>query len=127
MTSASSRDAKSLPSYVGRDDRFPRDKVNWLKLFPTPKAKDGEKLTPRMAYQLWHQAVILNDMIGEDDFIVRDDLPAVARPFLKQRAWRDNFRQCFVRLGLRLMLGKLPEPNCTGEEIAFKVMIDHAK
>ena len=44
----------------------------------------------------------------------------VARPFFKQsREWRESFRDCHLRIAMRIQKGLDPQPNCTGEEMAF--------
>jgi hypothetical protein len=54
----------------------------------------------------------------EDQSLPR--LPKVARPYFKSsKEWRDSFQECYVRIAMRLQKGLPPQPNCTGEELAF--------
>ena len=41
--------------------------------------------------------------------------------------WRTEFVECFRRLARRLQLGLGPRPNCTGEEMAWHLIIDAAR
>ena len=51
-------------------------------------------------------------------------LPKVARPFFKRsKEWRESFRDCYLRIGMRLQKGLPPHPNCTGEELALHNII----
>ena len=103
---------------------------DWARLFG-PKAgdddeddDDGPWLTPRMAARLHHVAI-------RDAYSMLDDwkfnppiLPKVARPFFKKsRDWRESFRDCYLRIGMRLQKGLPPNPNCTGEELALHNII----
>ena len=84
---------------------------NWTSLF-------GEHnwITPRMAASIHHAATVFSDFDVDDP----PRLPKVARPFLKQsKEWRESFRDCHLRIAMRLQKGLDPQPNCTGEEMAF--------
>jgi hypothetical protein len=37
--------------------------------------------------------------------------------------FRDHMIECFRRLGGRIMYGRKPEPNCTGEEVALHCVL----
>ena len=104
---------------------------DWARLFG-PKAdddeddEDGPWLTPRMAARLHHVAIRDGDeMLDDDDWKNNPPkLPMVARPFFKRsREWRESFRDCYLRIGMRLQKGLPPCPNCTGEELALHNII----
>ncbi len=103
--------------------------LDWNRLFG-PKADDEEDdglwLTPRMAARLHHVAIRDGDeMLQYDNW--KDNppsLPKVARPFFKRsKEWRESFRDCYLRIGMRLQKGLPPYPNCTGEELALHHII----
>ncbi len=109
------------------------DIPDWAKLFgPDSKENDDEDeevneedddgpwLTPRMAAKIHHVAIVDADTLLADYGFCPPRLPKIARPFFKRsRKWRLAFRDCYVRIGLRLQKGLPPQPNCTGEEMAF--------
>jgi hypothetical protein len=91
---------------------------DWNRLFG-----EHDYLTPRMAARIHHTAIV--DAEFDDYWPPR--LPNLARPFFKHsKKWRESFRDCYVRIGMRLQKGLLPEPNCTGEEMAFHHIMRHA-
>ena len=84
---------------------------NWVRLFG-----EHDWITPRMAARIHHTAILHSDI--DVDWPPR--LPKVARPFFKQsREWRESFRDCHLRIAMRIQKGLDPQPNCTGEEMAF--------
>mmetsp|Transcript_29416 Transcript_29416/g.58333 ORF Transcript_29416/g.58333 Transcript_29416/m.58333 type:complete len:421 (-) Transcript_29416:234-1496(-) len=93
---------------------------DWARLFG-PSEDDGEDgpwLTPRMASSIHHIAVVDGGDMFAHDGLPR--LPRVARPFYQKNvAWRRSFRDCYLRIALRLQKGLPPRPNCTGEEMAL--------
>lgn len=108
------------------------DNPDWAKLFG-PRSKvntgydddeeDGPWLTPRMAAKIHYIAIDDAHSLLE----IHPRLPKIARPFFqKSRVWRLAFRDCYVRIGLRLQKGLPPNPNCTGEEMAFHNIMDRA-
>lgn len=97
-------------------------------------------------------------MIRDDPTMFYDELPPVARPFFRQKDWRDGlarvasvcdstfcaaFIQCIIRISGRLNNGMFctlliallqhvpsghpPRPNCTGEEMALRMLIERAR
>ena len=91
---------------------------------------DGPWLTPRMAARIHHVALFIADIMLEDfDDSINSEprLPRIARPFFKKsHEWRLSFRDCYVRVAMRLQKGLPPKPNCTGEEFAFHNIMDEA-
>lgn len=148
LTSTStSTDAQSMP--VGAMPRVPRiynaaagriyggrnwpacadGPFDWARLFG-PKVDDDDEsgpwLTPRMAARLHHIAIVDGEQLL-DDVYFPPDLPRVARPFFKRsKEWRENFRECYLRIGMRLQKGLPPCPNCTGEELALHNIVHRA-
>lgn len=103
---------------------------DWANLFAA-KAGDGEDgpwLTPRMAARLHFVALDNADSMISDfeEDKCSPPLPRIARPFFKKsKEWRESFRDCYVRIAMRLQLGLPPQPNCTGEELAFRnILVD---
>ena len=99
---------------------------DWGSLFaPGPDDdEDGHWLTPRMAARIHHVAVVDGDTMLELDDLC-PTLPKVARPFFKKsKEWRLSFRDCYLRIALRLQKGLPPRPNCTGEEMALHNIMD---
>ena len=102
---------------------------DWAHLFG-PEAGDDEDdeygpwLTPRMAARLHHVAIRDGDEMLDDWKNNPPKLPKVARPFFKiSKEWRESFRDCYLRIGMRLQKGLPPHPNCTGEELALHNII----
>jgi len=93
-----------------------------------PKADDeegGPWLTPRMAARIHHVAVVEGDTMLDDWQDCPPRLPKVARPFFRRsREWRESFRDCYLRIAMRLQKGLPPRPNCTGEEMAFHNILE---
>jgi len=120
-----------------QDERIVGDfiinKPDWATLFgPDSKMNGGEEdddiwLTPRMASKIHHQAIVVGDIMF-DDLSCRMShprLPKIARPFFqKSKVWRLAFRDCYFRIIMRLQKGLPPQPNCTGEEMAFHNIMD---
>ena len=103
--------------------------ANWARLFQgsADDGEDGPWLTPRMAARIHHVAVVDGDTMLEDIEFMRPCLPKVARPFFKRSAvWRENFRDCYLRIAMRLQKGLPPSPNCTGEEMALHNILERA-
>jgi len=105
---------------------------DWAQLFGNNDDDDVDEddipwLTPRMAMKIHNVAfgdagLLLQDL---DCTSSHPRLPKVARPFFKtSENWRLAFRDCYVRIGLRLQKGLDPTPNCTGEEMAFYNIMD---
>ena len=100
---------------------------DWAHLFGNNDDDDDPWLTPRMAMKIHDVAfgdagLLLQDL---DCSISHPRLPKVARPFFKtSEKWRLAFRDCYVRIGLRLQNGLAPTPNCVGEEMAFFNIMD---
>lgn len=64
---------------------------------------DGWQMTPRMAWRLWTSAVYLAD----DWRYTRpsgplDALPPIARPYFRERSWRQQFISSFERIAERI-------------------------
>ena len=105
------------------------NKPNWASLFGLGSemyelgAEDQDIwLTPRMAAKIHHIAIADGHSLLEDISckLLHPRLPKISRPFFqKSNGWRLAFRDCYVRIGLRLQKGLPPQPNCTGEEMAF--------
>jgi len=106
------------------------NKPNWATLFglgsemyELSAENQDIWLTPRMAAKIHHIAIndgqsLFNDL--DCDKTSHPRLPKIARPFFqKSNVWRLAFRDCYARIGLRLQKGLPPQPNCTGEEMAF--------
>jgi hypothetical protein len=56
-----------------------------------------------------------HDIISESPDLSKD-----AESFFKRSfQWREDFTECYMRIGLRLQRGLLPRPNCYVENIAF--------
>ena len=77
-------------------------------------------MSPRMAAKV-HRCTLSRaecmKSMGKDYFA---RLPRLAKPFWNRSPqWREAYYHCFLRIALRLQQGRAPEPNCTGEEIAF--------
>ena len=106
---------------------------DWARLFghsTDDDDEDGPWLTPRMAARIHCAAIEDAERIlvqcKELDFPPR--LPKVARPFFKKsKEWRESFRECYVRIGMRLQKGLPPSPNCTGEELAFHNIMERVR
>mmetsp|Transcript_42218 Transcript_42218/g.47013 ORF Transcript_42218/g.47013 Transcript_42218/m.47013 type:complete len:251 (+) Transcript_42218:56-808(+) len=85
-------------------------------------------LTPRMAAKIHNQAIVVGDIMFDDDLSSKSShprLPKIARPFFqKSEVWRLSFRDCYFRIAMRLQKGLPPQPNCTGEEMAFHNIMD---
>ena len=95
-----------------------------------------EGLPPRGAYALWATAQVVADewreslaelgRLGEQDRPAADprfgELPPVARR-LATPAWLARFITCFDDLAQGIATGSL-ELACTGEEVAFQILLD---
>src|SRR5713226_2698324 len=122
-----------------RDDPFDfSDVPDLIGAWPCQPGSCGpavhEGLTPRCAYALWAEAQILadhwrellaglkgQDRPGLDEAF--EDLPPVARR-LATRAWLERFAGCFDALANDIAKGSL-ELTCTGEEVAFQILVPH--
>ena len=119
-------------------DKYPacvNGPFDWARLFganPDDDDEDGPWLTPRMAARIHRTALFLATLMldYDDDNGILDNapsLPRIARPFFKNsNEWRLSFRDCYVRIAMRLQKGLPPKPNCTGEELAFHNIMDQA-
>lgn len=103
----------------------------------------GTDLTPRLAFFLHLRATILADQLADDlasDIVDPGigtlDLGAalmwegVLPPTVERdatRAWAERFVACFETIAGRLAAGRVPYPNCTGEEMALHTILDHAE
>lgn len=115
--------------------QFGEGPFDWARLFG-PKEDDnnndeddGPWLTPRMAARLHHYAVYLGDTMiwNWEECQLAPKLPKIARPFFKKsQEWRESFRECHLRIAMRLEKGLPPTPNCTGEELAFHNILEMA-
>lgn len=91
---------------------------------------DGWQMTPRMAWHLWSGARHLRDeWRHEHPESLAKALPPVARPYVRDRAWRRRFVASFDRIARRLA-----EPNgddvlarCTADEVALHLTIELAQ
>lgn len=92
----------------------------------------GARVTPRMAYWLWHACIYLADTWrdGRDDpAVLVDQLPPLARP-LAHSEWFDRFTDCFDELASRMAAGDGDRERlatCTGEEMALHIAVDLAE
>ena len=92
--------------------------------------EDGPWLTPRMAARIHCAAIEDAERMME---AWKDDrssprLPKLARPFFKKsKEWRDSFQECYLRIAMRLQKGLPPRPNCTGEELAFHIIMQRVE
>jgi len=124
-----------------QDERIVGDwevsKPDWATLFGSDKMNDDDGdededediwLTPRMAAKIHNQAIVVGDIMFDDDLSSKSShprLPKIARPFFqKSEVWRLAFRDCYFRIAMRLQKGLPPQPNCTGEEMAFHNIMD---
>lgn len=99
---------------------------NWAALFRISGEGEGAWLTPRMAHKIFHAAVEGGGMDINADSPPR--LPKVARLFWgRSKDWRRNFRECYRQIACRVAQGRLPRPNCTGEEMALHNLLDSAE
>ena len=127
-------------------DKYPacvNGNYDWANLFGRKRVSnddddddddDGPWLTPRMAARIHFTALMLatvmldHDDDDDGDGINAPRLPRIARPFFKNsNEWRLSFRDCYVRIAMRLQKGLPPKPNCTGEELAFHNIMDEAR
>ena len=102
---------------------------DWANLFgaKSDDDEDGPWLTPRMAALMHSVAIYAADsMFLDSEYMDHPPLPRIARPFFKKsKEWRESFRDCYVRIAMRLQKGLPPQPNCTGEELAFRnILVD---
>lgn len=91
---------------------------------------DGWQMTPRMAWHLWSAAAYLADDWRHGDVeSLLGDLPAIARLYAKDRAWRQQFVAGFERIAERLANGGEDDAlaRCTAEELALHKIIDLAE
>lgn len=92
----------------------------------------GARMTPRMAYWLWHGCIYLADTWRdgrEDPGPLLESLPRLARP-LAHGTWYDRFTDCFEDLATRIAAGEGAQERvatCTGEEMALHLAIDLAE
>jgi len=92
----------------------------------------GARMTPRMAYWLWHACIYLADTWrdGSDDPGPSiQSLSPLARP-LANGDWYDRFTDCFDHLAARIAAGDGAQErvaSCTGEEMALPLAIDLAE
>ena len=96
--------------------------VDWAGKF------GGEsEVPPRMAYLLFSAACYISDtLLDEANFPPR--LPKVARMYWKKSpSWRRGFVECHRRIVCQLRKGLVPQPNCTGEEMALYGIFDLAE
>lgn len=97
-----------------------------------PGYSRGARMTPRMAYSLWHSSVYLADTWrdGRDDpELLVESLPPLARP-LAHGEWYDRFADGFDQLADRIAAGDGDQErlaSCTGEEMALHLAIDLAE
>ena len=91
-------------------------------------------VTPRMAYRLWSGALACGDtwrLAREDPRWLIDELPPIARPWATPASpWIDRFISCFYEVADRISVGNVSEESvtrCSGEEMAFHLIIDHPK
>lgn len=80
-----------------------------------------------MACILFYSCLALRDLILDDPGMYEDSLPPCARPYMRQQTWRNYFIECFVRIAARLSKGIAVLPNCTGEEMAVRILATFAK
>jgi hypothetical protein len=115
-----------LPVYTGATDRIEKATymVKWECLFGTSV---DPLLTPRMAACIHDRAdyVVAHEL---RDYYTDDTLPTLpdeALLFFKRSAeWRDDYYQCYTRIGMRLEKGLLPRPECYGENVALSNIMD---
>lgn len=92
----------------------------------------GARMTPRMAYWLWHACIYLADTWrdGRDDpGPLLESLPRIAQP-LAHAEWYDRFVDCFEHLATSIAVGEGAQEKlatCTGEEMALHLAIDLAE
>lgn len=124
---------------VGDGPQWPKcvkDDVDWAKLFGRPNIANEEEncddpwLTPRMAAKIHCTAIWFGEFMLEEFELGMGDpgLPKIVRKdyYKKSERWRKCFQDCFFRIALRLQNGRLPSPNCTGEEMAFHNIMELA-
>ncbi|KAL3775062.1 hypothetical protein ACHAW5_001196 [Stephanodiscus triporus] len=98
--------------------------VKWDGLFGTSV---DPLLTPRMAARIHELAGITLDHELRDYYTddILPTLPEEALLFFKRSAeWRDDYYQCYTRIGMRLQNGLLPRPECYGENVALSNIMD---
>eukprot|EP00927_Polykrikos_kofoidii_P072794 TRINITY_DN68891_c0_g1_i1.p1 TRINITY_DN68891_c0_g1~~TRINITY_DN68891_c0_g1_i1.p1 ORF type:complete len:451 (-),score=51.67 TRINITY_DN68891_c0_g1_i1:10-1362(-) len=89
----------------------------------------GFKMGARMAYMLDLSCAIISDSAHDKDNFASLPgwrVPEFLKPFWADNSWRQQYRYCFHRLHARICKGRAPAPNCTGEELALYVAVDHA-
>ena len=96
-----------------------------------PTDDEDPVLPPRIAYELMGAAAYAGDTLHTDDecssFGMFTTIPTNARRYLRSASWRKSFQQCDFRIYLRLSKGLMPEPNCTGEEMALHTLFDYVE
>mmetsp|Transcript_47666 Transcript_47666/g.112181 ORF Transcript_47666/g.112181 Transcript_47666/m.112181 type:complete len:312 (-) Transcript_47666:20-955(-) len=122
-------------SYEGIRVGFdPSPQVERYRELFKPEASDDEEeddedgeffLSPRLAFAVASDCVVLSDMLRDDPDIWADSLPIGARALYRSSSsFRENLSQCCLRIACRLNKGMWPEPNCTGEEVVFHIAMD---
>lgn len=106
------------------------DEPDFAALYEPHVDGDGWQMTPRMAWHLWSAACYLADDWRHGDVeSLLGDLPAIALPYAKDRAWRQQFVAGVEHIAERLANGGEDDvlARCTAEELALHKIIDLAE
>eukprot|EP00928_Gymnodinium_smaydae_P054846 TRINITY_DN38547_c0_g1_i1.p1 TRINITY_DN38547_c0_g1~~TRINITY_DN38547_c0_g1_i1.p1 ORF type:complete len:441 (+),score=59.63 TRINITY_DN38547_c0_g1_i1:66-1325(+) len=111
--------------------------VDWVGLFgPEPvhsqdwddSSDSGPTLTPRMACCIHRQACYEYDTLKDSEADGCPFFQKTAKPYWEQSAaWRCSYVECYARIAMRLEKGLMPTPNCTGEEVALRNILNAAE
>ena len=91
---------------------------------------DGWQMTPRMAWRLWTSAVYLaDDWRYTSPAGPLGDLPPIARPYFRDRSWRQAFISSFERIAERIASDDGDDclARCTADELALHFTINLAE